>query len=124
MNVDGALKNSLTSGGGIARNSEGEVMGGFSCPFDYDDILAAELDAILEGVKMCRRRNLSNYIIMEMDSSLAYSMICDRDKAHWRFTYELRRITMMLDPSRLHLIYREENKVADLLAKMAQVTQD
>lgn len=52
MNVDGAIKNSLTSGGGIARNSEGEVMGGFSCPFDYDDILAAELDAILEGVKM------------------------------------------------------------------------
>lgn len=61
-------------------------MGGFSYPFTGENILQAELLAIWEGISMCTKLQISNYI-METYSTLAYKMISNMEKAHWKYSY-------------------------------------
>lgn len=83
----------------------------------------AELEAILEGISVCNHMGVSNYIL-ETDCSMAFGMVHKPEVEQWRYTYILRQIRSNLDrPDQLRLIYREANKVADLLAKMAHTTQ-
>lgn len=49
-------------------------------------------------------------------------MISNEGATHWRYVYLVRRINIEFNSGRLRLIYIEENKVADLLAKMAYST--
>lgn len=58
--------------------------------------------------------------MVETDSAMAFSMILNRHSEKWSYTYILRRIRRLLkDTSWIQLIYKEENKVAGLLAKEA-----
>lgn len=122
MNTDGSKKGDHTSGGGIARDSNGNFIYGFNMVFDHHDILRAELKAILEGILLCKQLGFSNYSL-ETDSSIAYSMIKNSDKEQRQYSYVLRWIRANMDDvNHVRLIYREANKVADLLAKVAHQT--
>lgn len=101
MNTDDSCKGLRGSDGGILRSHSGLFLYGFSLLLSHNDIVRAELDAILEGIRLCKRMNIKEFVI-ETDCSVAYHMI--------------------LNPSNtrcIKIIFREENRVADLFAKMA-----
>lgn len=50
VNTDGSCKQGRASGGGIVRDREGNFCFGFYCSRVHDDIIRAELEAILEGI--------------------------------------------------------------------------
>lgn len=69
----------------------------------------------------------ANYeLYLRTDSStVAYYMIWNPAKEEWQYSYILRRIRFaMVHTTWLRLIFREANKVADLLAKVAQQVQN
>lgn len=67
---------------------------------------------------------ITNYTL-ETDSSVAYYMIRNPAKEEWQYSYILRRIRFaMVHTTRLRLFFREANKVADLLAKVAHQVQN
>lgn len=68
---------------------------------------------------MCNQMNITNYTV-ETDCSMAYHMVTNPSTEQWQYAYILRRIRLaIVEPTRLRLIFREANKVADLMAKMA-----
>lgn len=120
VNTDGSKRSESTTGGGILRDANGLFLFGFGTKFTHQDILKAELEAILEGILVCNQLQITNYIL-ETDSSLAYTMILNTAKEHWSYSYLFRRIReAIVHTTRLRLIYREENKAADLLAKVVE----
>lgn len=53
INTDGSKRGEKTTGGGVVRNESGHFVVDFSMTLDHQDILRAELEAILEGTMVC-----------------------------------------------------------------------
>lgn len=69
LNVDGSRKGYSSSGGGVVRDDHGDVVCAFSNPYDTDDIIEAEIRALLDGINMCGRNGITN-VNIEFDASL------------------------------------------------------
>lgn len=52
LNVDGSRKGHLGAGRGVIRNRRGEFICGFSAPYDFDDVIEAEMHALYDGMDM------------------------------------------------------------------------
>lgn len=112
INIHGSLRNNAT---------KGDFIGGFCIHLEYTD---TEVAAILEGLRLCSQMNIFRFII-ETHSLLAFEMIQRKIQVHWQTEYLVRQVWALLeDPSCLQLIYREQNRVADMLAKEAHGLPD
>lgn len=119
INTDGSKKENHTSGGGVIRNEKGDLVYGFSHPYTHSEILHAQLQAIIDGLIYSHTLGLDN-VIIETNSEVAAQMIQKIKPAQWSCLYLLRQIWSMEDGYQgISWIFREQNKVADLLAKMA-----
>lgn len=119
MNVDGSSKNNKGACGGILRSSSGAFLGGFCSHISDEDIVQAELEGIFQGVLFCKQIG-SLVFVVETDSTIAYRLIVEQGYARWKYSYLVPKIIWELqDVRRLSLIFREENRVADLFAKAA-----
>ncbi|KAG6729530.1 hypothetical protein I3842_01G032600 [Carya illinoinensis] len=79
LNCDGSCRGNPgnTGGGGIIRDSHGLVKGAFSTYYEYGTNNSAELKAIVEGVRLCKRLHMNN-IIIESDSKIVVDWIRKR----------------------------------------------
>lgn len=119
INTNGSKSSNGTSGGGIIRDHKGDFIGGFTHQYYHAMILHAKLQAIYDGLLMCQQMSIEDYIL-EMDYVQASYMVRKETVEYRSCTYLLRCIWMLnLNLHSIRLIYREENRAADPLAKEA-----
>lgn len=117
LNVDGSCKGSIGAGGGLVRDRQGDFLFGFSMPCDHSDALGAEIQALYEGLLLCRRQRIVRSCI-ELDAALVFNMLNDKAKVQWRYVYLMRRVKAIISEfDTINLIFREQNMTADHLAK-------
>lgn len=119
LNVDGSRRTTQTAGGGLLRDQNGNAIFAFSSFYGDQSTIQSELQAIMEGLQICRQRGIHNLII-ESDSMLAVNMITAKMKDAWEVSYLIRRCrNLMQDDWSISHIFREQNAVADRLAQLA-----
>lgn len=64
--------------GGIARDSNGDVIVAFAMRFAHQDIIQAELDALFHGLQLCFAKNIVNLEI-ETDSDVARKFVMKQE---------------------------------------------
>lgn len=119
LNVDGSRKGAASAGGGVVCNRHGEFVCGFSAPYAVEDIVEAEIHALVDDLELCRRQG-SDRVCVESDSTVVVTLINDSSQNNWRYAYLSRNVKSRLRfNEEARFIYREQNKVADSLAKAA-----
>ncbi|XP_019200030.1 PREDICTED: uncharacterized protein LOC109193611 [Ipomoea nil] len=123
INVDGSMhpQNSMAGCGGVARDSSGEWIGGFTSNIGRYHPLMAEVWAVLREIELAKSLDL-HQVIFESDSkaivdgittnSLANSFVCN-------FLATCRRELQGIRDWRIAWVPREQNGTADALARMA-----
>ncbi|CAI9756181.1 unnamed protein product [Fraxinus pennsylvanica] len=129
LNTDGCLKcleipSGDSAGGGILRDHEGEVLFAFHEYYGTCccSALAAELKALLAGLKICLKRGYKN-IWVELDTLLAVKLISDpatnsrsgRTRKVQYLVDEIRSVSSYLNVHYTH-ICRQANSATDFLA--------
>lgn len=75
--------------------------------------------ALIDGLVLCRDQGLDG-VCVESDSSEVVRMLNDSAHNNWRYAYLCRKVRASLRYNdEVRFIYREQNKVADGLAKAA-----
>lgn len=119
LNVDGSRRGQITTGGGVVRDSNGDIVIGFAVRFHHNDSLQAELEALWHGLQLCKQQHLFN-LEVESDAELACKMIAKGSHVPWKYVYLIRRIRQLMEGGGdTRHIYRQANKVADGLATLA-----
>lgn len=122
LNTDGSRKGAVTTDRGLARDSNGDMVVSVAIRFNHQDVLQAELDALLQGLLSYANRNFL-HVAFEIDSAMALNMILQKSKEAWKYIYTFRKIRRLLPFfSGIQLIPRETNKAADGLKKLAYST--
>lgn len=83
LNVDGSVKGVFSAGGGVVRNRQGDFVCGFSAPYDVKDVVEAELQALIDGLDICRVQGLEN-VCIETNFSTIVKVINDATHTNWR----------------------------------------
>nr|GMC63228.1 ribonuclease H [Ipomoea batatas] len=125
LNVDGSLDAEGTAGcGGALRNHNGEWLGGFMQAFHTTHAIEAEVWAIVKGLEWAWKKDV-RHLIIQSDSKEAVDWINGRDtpRGHIQMLVEEGHSWMKKDwDIQVHHVLREQNMVADSIAKMARHT--
>ncbi|KAK0606889.1 hypothetical protein LWI29_005714 [Acer saccharum] len=119
LNCDGSCRGNPgnTAGGGIIRDSNGMVKGAFSTHYGDGTNDGADLKAIVDGIRLCKKLHLVN-IIIESDSKIVVDWICKGRCTLWYlwdFWEDLCRELRGLNYMVAHQ-FREANSAVDFLA--------
>ncbi|KAJ1391912.1 Ribonuclease H domain [Sesbania bispinosa] len=119
LNTDGSVMGNRAGFGGLVRNMNGEWMWGFAGFMGEEDVLMAELTAILRGLHLCWDNNIINVKCMS-DSLMAVSLIKE-DVSHFHkyacLVKEIRSVINLEWTVSVSHTLREGNMCADYLAK-------
>lgn len=120
LNIDGACTGHTAAGGGLVRDKQGDFVFGFSNPYEHEDALGADIQALYDGLVMCRDQRLAR-VCVEVDAAMVINMLKDDvDQVYWKYAYLIRQVKGILPGvGNVNLIVREQNKAADFLAKIA-----
>jgi ribonuclease HI len=105
---------------GLLRNQDGEFIWGFYGAAPLQNILFAEILAILHGLKLCWERGFRKVLCCS-DSLLSVNLIKQGVTVHHRFANEISCIRKLLNNAwevNLTHTLREGNACADVLAKL------
>ncbi|XP_035546597.1 ribonuclease H-like [Juglans regia] len=124
LNCDGSCRGNRgnSGGGGIIRNWNGLVKGAFSAHYGVGTNSGAEMKAILDGIRLCKRLHLSN-VIIESDSQIIVDWLCMGKCSVWYlwdFWEALRKELEGLNFVVVHQL-REGNSAADFLAREGEM---
>ncbi|XP_071916199.1 uncharacterized protein [Coffea arabica] len=120
LNSDGCARGNLgvSGDGGVMRDSDGQVIFGYSCFFGSLMSLHAELKAMAFGVQLCVARGLHDLYI-ETDSLVLVQILQGKRGCPWRLQRELEGLLRYKRYFReITNCYRETNKPADYLANL------
>lgn len=120
LDVDGSIKtNNEAACGGVFRNSQGVWMLGFCRGIGFATVLEAELSAIKEGLTLALQRNILNLRIfcdsMEAVNCLMRDAVIDHPLRD--LITGIRELLLAGNNFQLHFTRRENNQVADYLAR-------
>lgn len=118
LNIDGAVPGDIGRGGigGIVPNHKGQWILGFAQGIYYTTPIEAELRALLRGLQMAHNHNFSPLEV----STYSMDVINILNKGHKRYdniVCECKYLLRLLEPMELKHVFREQNRVADTLAK-------
>ena len=124
LNVDGAvdLRRKTSSCGGIVRNRDGLVLGGFTCNIGYCSVIETELWAIYHGLNYAWDSGIRN-LILESDSANAVKLVKSRVSAAHPLAHLVCGICNLLHRDWtvfISHILQEGNQAADLCAVKGQ----
>ncbi|CAN1794490.1 Putative ribonuclease H protein At1g65750 [Linum perenne] len=120
VNCDGSViqPGSLAAAGGIIRNSSGRKLGVFAANLGTCTITRAELRAASIGLDMAWNMG-ARKVHLQVDSLVtarAITGLCSDDSRHSHVIHQIHRMLERNWSVEVHHIYREKNRVADLLA--------
>lgn len=119
LNVDGAYKGHAAAGSGVVRDRRGEFICGYAAPYEPSDVIAAELQALYDGMRLCMAKGITG-VCIEADAAMVVDMVKGDKQDYWRYTYQVRKVKALLPYfDSINHIVREQNMVADSLAKSA-----
>ncbi|XP_042065471.1 uncharacterized protein LOC121808983 [Salvia splendens] len=106
-------------GGGVLRDSEGEILAAFAADLDVGSGLEAEAMALMIGVRLAKQH--SNRIWIESDSETVVRWLHTGHLGPAEICNVLARVRKELEGCvwRISHIFREGNKVADFLAGLS-----
>ncbi|XP_071922581.1 uncharacterized protein [Coffea arabica] len=125
LNSDGCTRGNpgVNGGGGVVRDSEGQVIVGYSCFFGSLTSLHAELKAMAFGVQLCVTHGLHDLHI-EADSLVLVEILQGKLGCPWRLQWELEGLLRYKRHFReITHCYREANKPANFLANLGADTE-
>ncbi|KAL3625603.1 hypothetical protein CASFOL_030548 [Castilleja foliolosa] len=120
LNVDGSYKDNQSTARGILRNEDGLPVFSFWGKVLSTDPETTEVEAINLGLDHCYLRGISNFEL-ETDSMAAAKAFYG-NSSNLHLTYRTRRHRNQ--HTKIKIILREQNSVADLLAKWARIHGD
>ncbi|CAN1170985.1 Putative ribonuclease H protein At1g65750, partial [Linum perenne] len=120
INTDGSviLPNKSASAGGIIRDWQGRKVAVFAANLGSCSIMRAELRAADIGLKLAWQLGFKK-VHLQMDSKSAISNICGKiedDSRHWQTIKSIHDWLDMDWEVQVYHVFREANRVADLLA--------
>ncbi|XP_043694481.1 uncharacterized protein LOC122645214 [Telopea speciosissima] len=122
LNVDGACRGNpgLGGGGGVVRNTRGEVLAAFSNFYGYYTNSIAELRALRDGIALCQALGFSD-VVVNSDSANTARMINQNRCNLWQGWYWFQEIMSLVSEGRASVVFafRESNRAADWLANLA-----
>ncbi|KAH0658744.1 hypothetical protein KY289_027492 [Solanum tuberosum] len=118
LNIDASVKNSPGPGGlgGLVRNHLGYWIIGFFEHTPLTNPIRAKLLAIRRGLQIVVDHNLTP-IEINTDSAKAIHRIKDNNLLYDNLIVECRYLMSKLEVTKLSHVFREQNRVADALAK-------
>ncbi|OIT25995.1 hypothetical protein A4A49_57124, partial [Nicotiana attenuata] len=116
LNTDGACTDTTTDTGGIIRNSKAEWILGFATAIPRDTSMSAELHALLLGLTLAHEHNLKP-LEVEVDAKEVITMIQSNNVSFANILINCRYLLDRLGKPVVQHAYREQNRVADRLAK-------
>ena len=121
LNSDGSSMQNATisTEGGILRNSRGKMILAYSFFFGQGTNMCSESLALLVGLFLCEKIQVSN-ITVRCDSQILADMLNGKASIPWKISPVLKKITRYKGSvAGIKHCYREANSVADALAKEA-----
>lgn len=120
LNVGGAFSSSSQNagGGGVVRDSEGEILLAFSSGLKSGSGLEAEVDTVLLGVRLAKR--LGSQVWIESDAEVVVRWLAAEQLGAAETCVEMEKVRKELEGItwKVSHIFREGNKVADYLAEI------
>ncbi|XP_077226476.1 uncharacterized protein LOC143859710 [Tasmannia lanceolata] len=119
INSDASLDADGGGMGGAIRDNNGFLLSMFSVNVEHEEILALEIRAVLEGLRLASSWGLTK-IWIEVDSKTAADIIMATSKTPWKcFTHiqVIHHLLSRLVQWKVSHIWREGNSVADYLSK-------
>nr|XP_027066108.1 uncharacterized protein LOC113691976 [Coffea arabica] len=119
LNFDASVLNGRAAGGGVLRDHWGRVVWAYYKEFGDLDVLTAEAQSLLVGLKLCPDCGVSS-VIVESDSKVVVHLVVSKVLSKWLLCNVLREIRHYLsrmEATLLHVFW-EANAVADTLASL------
>ncbi|KAL3626818.1 hypothetical protein CASFOL_029390 [Castilleja foliolosa] len=120
LNIDGSFKNNMGTAGGIVRDDEGNPVTFFWGKVTADDPESTEVEAINMGIDQCNKLGI-HVTEIETDSTMAIRAFQGKIN-NPNLTYRSRRNS--INSRKIYLVRREQNAVADALAKFARNNEE
>ncbi|XP_070040914.1 uncharacterized protein [Nicotiana tomentosiformis] len=125
VNTDGSFlkDNDIAGICGIVRDNNGDFIMAFSISIKFKSNNMAEAMATEFGVKWCNQQGYTNFTL-ELDSMVIANMLQDRHYTNLKLKQVIDNILGIKEKTGMHVThcYREDNQVADCLAKLASLT--
>ncbi|OIT01316.1 putative ribonuclease h protein, partial [Nicotiana attenuata] len=120
LNTDGEAKGNPGMGGigGVFRNHNGNWILGYMENIPYTTNIRAEIRAITKGLQLAELNNLLPLEI-DTDSSETINMLINGNLIFDPLICECRSLIQRMGRVEVRHTYREQNRVADVLAKKA-----
>ncbi|PKU66990.1 Putative ribonuclease H protein [Dendrobium catenatum] len=114
LNTDGSVG---AGAGGIIRDFGGEVVATFATPLQINDVISAELSALILGLELCIKYGC-NSVWIELDAMFIVQSIKDGATGNANYFYLFRKVKIIMNEMNVFIshIYREGNVCADWLA--------
>ncbi|XP_075080103.1 uncharacterized protein LOC142165450 [Nicotiana tabacum] len=125
INTDGSYikESGKASIGGNNRDEEGNCIMAFAMWIDCDSHNMAEARATEFGGKWCNQFGFTNFVL-ELDSNIIVIMVNQDGNKNMKLKMVVERITSLVQYANatVHHCFREDNQVADALAKTASIS--
>ncbi|XP_071939931.1 uncharacterized protein [Coffea arabica] len=120
LNTDGCSKGNpgASGGGGVLRDSNGQVLVGYSAYLGVNTSLRADALALLPGLRLCVQKGYTQ-VRVQSDSLVLVGILQWRFQCSWHIRREVTQIWLIADdPGLFSHSFREAKKVADILANV------
>nr|XP_027096084.1 uncharacterized protein LOC113715980 [Coffea arabica] len=117
LNTDASVSNKRAYGGGLLRDSDGQLIFAYYKEFGELDVLLAESTSLLHGLQLCSDL-APGPLLVEVDSKSLVDLLNAGATSNWPLCNTLRRIRALLSSlsAAVSHIFREANASADALA--------
>ncbi|PKA48256.1 Putative ribonuclease H protein [Apostasia shenzhenica] len=124
LNTVGFFVDGRASGGGIARDHEGNFVFAFHCEFGVNDALSADLYACLFGLNRCLTKGLTP-IHIELQNYTSVNWLSHNRDIEWNFINPILKIRNLIGQlnANISFVWKEANGVADFFSKIKCTSQ-
>nr|XP_009594976.1 uncharacterized protein LOC104091358 [Nicotiana tomentosiformis] len=116
LNIDGAFKDGVGGIGGVFRNSKGDWVLGYYMQIPQSEYTYGELISLLHDLKLAYVHGL-HPLVVDTYSIEIINMFITNPQQYTSILHDCRILRQQLGDPELKYYFREQNKVADLLAK-------
>lgn len=98
MNIDGSARQGSSTGGGVLRDSGGNLIGGFSNFYGEGTNTGDEFRALRDGLQFCTDLGVVQ-VVVESDASIVVNAVRMGVVDNWRLEYLFRKCMQIFAPS-------------------------